>query len=255
MQIAMNVAGQGFAVCYISLEMNADDIGLRAASSLAFDVNNKSWGHAGNPAYLDASRGKLSGQQWAQMHGAARAAARLPIYGTDRPALTLARIEAEVRRAERRAKRDGYELRLVVIDHEGLIAPEGRFPSQLEEARARGNGLLALAKRTGKSVLALSQITKEGARADGDERLPNLNDINYGSALTQAADVVALLHRKAYYAERKPKSARNDADLDALNSKEALIVVDKARGGARKQVAVCIDLPSARLYVAGGPAL
>lgn len=250
-QIAANVAAQGYAVCYISLEMTADDIGLRATSSFAFDPANKSWGPTGNPAYLDAARGKLSNAQWDRMFGAAKAVATLPIYGTDRPALTLARIEAEVRRAERKAKRDGYDLRLIVIDHEGLIAPEGRFPSQLEEARARGNGLLALAKRTGKSVLALSQITKEGARADGEDRLPNLNDINYGSALTQAADVVALLHRKAYYAERKPKSARTDADLDALSSKEALIVVDKARGGARKQVAVCIDLPSAKMYVAG----
>jgi replicative DNA helicase len=96
--------------------------------------------------------------------------------------------------------------------------------------------------------VALSQITKEGSRADGDERLPNVTDLNYGGAISQAAEVVILLHRKAYYAERKPERLRSPDDWDAMKSREALAIVDKARAGQRAQVRFLMDMPTAAVW-------
>lgn len=59
--------------------------------------------------------------------------------------------------------------------------------------------------------------------------------------------MVILLHRKAYYAERKPEAQRSAEDWSALRSREATLVVDKARGGMRRKLAcswTCLRLPS-----------
>jgi replicative DNA helicase len=241
--LARNVAKQGLGVGSINLEMDSDEIGLREAAALAYRQ-----GGTHNPFYLSAMRGKLSADQWARMREAAKAAAALPIYFDARAGRTLSQIEAAAGRLFRKLRREGIEPGALIVDHEGLIAAEQRHPSELEAARARGNGLLALAKRLDVWTIALSQITKEGARADGKEHLPTSHDLNFGSALSQAANVVILLHRKGYYAERKPGTSRTHEDVLAIQSNEASLIVDKARGGARGTVNVTIDLPTAAVF-------
>lgn len=247
--LGRNIAAQGFGVGEIHLEMDATQIGLRAATALAFDADPKRGG-ADNPYYLTAQRGGLTESQQNRLAGAAKAAATLPIYTDARPGRTLSQIEAAARRLFRKMRREGVKPGALIIDHEGLIAaePGSRFPSQLERANARSEQLLAMAKRLGVAVIALSQITKEGSRADGEERLPTLLDLNYGGAISQAASVVILLHRRAYYAERKPEHLRSSEDWDALRSRDATLVVDKARGGMRAQIGVLMDMPTAAVW-------
>ena len=148
-------------------------------------------------------------------------------------------------------KRDGVTPGLIVIDHEGLIAAEAKHPSELEAARARANALKNMAKRLQCWTLVLSQITKEGSRADGEDRLPTSLDLNYGSALSQAAHVVILIHRKAYYAERKPHAQKSEHDIRMSQSREATLVVDKARGGRRAHIETIMDVASAVLLEDG----
>lgn len=244
--LSRNIAAQGFGVAEVHLEMDATQIGLRTATALAFDADHRS----APPHYLTAQRGDLTPSQWSALRGAAKAAASLPIYTDARPGRTLSQIEAAARRLFRKMKREGVQPGALVIDHEGLIAaePGSRFPSQLERTNARSEALLAVAKRLGVAVIALSQITKEGSRADGDERLPTAQDLNYGGALSQAASVVILLHRKAYYAERKPEKLRSPDDWEALKSRETTLVIDKARGGMRSQATILMDMPTAAVW-------
>lgn len=245
--LGRNIAAQGFGVAEVHLEMDATQVGLRTATALAFQPDPK----GPRPAhYLSAQRGDLTSDQWASLRGAAKASATLPIYTDARAGRSLSQIEAAARRLFRKMRREGIKPGALIIDHEGLIAVEQgqRFSSQLERTNARSEALLAMAKRLGVAVIALSQITKEGSRADGDERLPSATDLNYGGALSQAASVVILLHRKAYYAERKPAQARSEDDLEALRSRECTLVIDKARGGLRSQVTVLMDMPTAAVW-------
>lgn len=241
--LGRNVAAQGFGVGEVHLEMDATQIGLRASTALAFDASHK----ADNPHYLTAQRGGLTESQASTLIGAAKASATLPIYTDARAGRSLSQIEAAARRLFRKMRREGIKPGALVIDHEGLIAPDAgsRFPSQLERANARSEALLAMAKRLGVAVIALSQITKEGSRADGEERLPQSTDLNYGSAISQAAQVVILLHRPAYYEERKPRALR---DPDKLRSRACTLVIDKARGGMRSHVEVLMDMPTAAVW-------
>jgi len=184
------------------------------------------------------------------MRGGARAAAHLPIYVDARPGRSVSQIEAAARRLFRKMRRENVTPGILLIDHEGLIAPEpgARHPSQLERTNARSEALLALAKRLDVAVVALSQITKEGSRADGEDRMPNATDLAYGGAISQAATVVILIHRKAYYAERKHPDARTTEDWETIKSRETTLIVDKVRGGQRGHVALLMDTPTAAVW-------
>jgi len=252
-QLAVNVARQGFGVAYIHLEMDYEEVGLRLASALAFDFKRiNEIGDAANPYYLSAANQKLRPGQWERMRQAARdVAPQLKIFVDDRPGRTLSQIESATRRMFQRMQRENITPGLVVVDHEGLIASDGKFPSLLEAATARGNGLKDMAKRLGVWTVALSQLTNEGARADGEERLPTSQDLKYGGAITQAAHVCILIHRKAYYAERKPHASRTEEDTRMTRSRETTLIVDKARGGRRAHIEAIMDVASAVLVESG----
>ena len=223
---------------------------LRAATALAFDPDPKlAWD---TPHYLSALRGDLRPEQWKHLRDGAKDTARLPIYVDARPGRSLLQIESAARRLFRKMERQGISPGALVIDHEGLIAPNqgDRYPSLLERASARGEGLLAIGKRLGVGVIALAQLTNEGARADGESDMPSVTQIKYGGALTQAASVVILLSRKGYYAERKPESLRSDEDWRALKSREAKLIVDKSRSGRRATINILMDMPTAAAWEA-----
>lgn len=246
--ISRNVAAQGYGVAEFALEMDEMEDGLRAASALAFDPSPR----VANPHYLSAQRNVLTAPQWDAMRGSARAAAALHIHTDYRPGRTISQIEAAARRLFAKLRRSGVTPGLVVIDHEGLIAAEQgqRFGSQLERTNARAEALMALPKRLGVPIFVAGQLTKDGKRADGEERLPSGDDWKYGGALIEAAQAVLLVHRKAYYAERKPAHLRSPEDWDALKSRETTIVVDKARGGRRGQTTILMDMPTAAAWEA-----
>lgn len=246
--IARNVAAQGYGVAEFALEMDEMEDGLRTAAALAFDPSPRT----ASPHYLSAQRNTLNPPQWDAMRGAAKAAAALNIYTDYRPSRSVSQIEAAARRLFARIRRGGVKPGLVVIDHEGLIAAEQgqRFASQLERTNARAESLMGLPKRLGVPVFVAGQLTKDGKRADGEERLPSGDDWKYGGALIEAAQACILVHRKAYYAERKPAHLRSPEDWDALKSRSTTLVVDKARGGRRGQVEVLMDMPTAAVWEA-----
>lgn len=255
--LALAVARQGYGVANVDLEMDVADIGLRAAASQAYaptePVYSGQPGPGGNPHYLSARRRTLSQRQWERMRAGAGTLAQLPVYVDARPGQTLAQIESRTRRLQRKLKRQGVDLAALVIDHEGLIATETRHASELDRARERAQGALALAKRLNVVLIALAQLTKDGARQDGDIRLPTKDDLNFGSEWDRSAEAVILVHRRAYYAERKPAHLRTDEDCEALHSNEAVLVVDKSRGGARGQVPIVMDVAAAWVGEASKP--
>ncbi len=247
--ITRNVAAQGFGVGEFHLEMDDADIGARTVTALSANAEHR----VGNAHYLSMANNTLSDTQWDRVRFGQAAAAKLPIWVDARPRRTLSQIEGSARRLMRMWEKAGIPPGVILIDHEGLISPEPgvRFSAQIERTNARAEGLLALQKSLGIPVIVLSQITKEGKRADGDERLPSTDDLKYGGALVEASRVTVLLHRRAYYASRKPGHQRSAEDLEALKSRDCTVIVDKARGGERGQCSVIMDLPTAAVFEPG----
>lgn len=246
-QLAQNIARQGHGVGYVHLEMDTTAIGLRAASSAAWDMRS-----GANPHYLSALRRKLTGAQWEQLRGATATLRNLPLKLDVRSGQTMTQIEARARRLVRAFAKQGIKPGALVIDHEGLIVSERQRESKPAEAGDRAVRLLALAKALDVGVIALAQLNRDGSRKDGESQLPEMTDLAWSAELERCAEVVVLLHRKAYYAERKPESARTDEDYEAIKSREGLLVVAKSRAGMRAHVPVIIDVRSAVMAPDGG---
>ncbi len=234
---------RGVGVGYIHLEMGERGAGLRAATAMAHDpyTGGNARHTDGNPSYLAARRQKLSNSGWERLRKAAQAAKSLPLRVDARPHLTLAQIEASARRLQRIMAREGTPLKVLFIDHEGLIKAEQRRNAKWEEVSDRWIRLQGLAKKLNIAIVALTQVNREGASKDGDHR-PNMGHLANSADIERCADVIVLLYREAYFAQRKPDHTCSDDDFRARKSNIVELIVDKSRDGERRTVKAILDV-------------
>ncbi|MGH9590495.1 MAG: replicative DNA helicase [Terracidiphilus sp.] len=127
---------------------------------------------------------------------------------------------AEMRAKARRLKQGLGRLDLVVVDYLQLMtaapAAGGKrgYENRTQEVSAISRGLKALAKELELPVVALSQLSRASERR-GDDKRPMLSDLRESGSIEQDADVVAFIHREAYYNrdEEMPESERAKAEI------------------------------------------
>ena len=171
--IACDVAEQGKPVLVLSMEMQAGDLIDRAAANM------------GRVSLNRLITGKFQGDDWTRITEACDAAAPMPLFIADQPALTLLDIRAKARQVQQ----DCGGLALVVVDCLQLASSAGGFDKRHHQIEALSRGMKALAKELGITVLLLSQLTRESER---DE--PELAHLKESGAIEEDADTVILLH-------------------------------------------------------------
>jgi replicative DNA helicase len=127
---------------------------------------------------------------------------------------------AEMRAKARRLKQGLGKLDLVVVDYLQLMtatpssAGGKRYENRTQEVSAISRGLKALSKELEVPVVALSQLSRASERR-GDDKRPMLSDLRESGSIEQDADVVAFIHRDAYYNrdEEMPESERAKAEI------------------------------------------
>jgi replicative DNA helicase len=134
----------------------------------------------------------------------------------------------EMRAKARRLKQTAGKLDLVVVDYLQLMTatqpgagrkgPENRT----QEVSAISRGLKALAKELEVPVIALSQLSRASERR-GDDKRPLLSDLRESGSIEQDADVVAFIHRDAYY--------DRDNELSESDKAKSEIIIAKQRNG------------------------
>ncbi len=163
----------------------------------------------------------------------------------DTPALSIDQIRSRARRMKRR-----FGIRLVIVDHLGLIRAKGE--NRTAEITRISAGLKALAKELDIPVLALCQLSR-GVEQREDKR-PTLADLRDSGSIEQDADSVCFLYRAAYYLERarpQPKSTETEgqfrnrltdweADLERIR-RDASLIVAKNRHGRLAEVSLFFD--------------
>lgn len=139
--------------------------------------------------------GKLQDLEWARVAQASDKLARAHLVVDDRPALSIADVQA---RACEYAEQVG-QLGLIVVDYLQLLngaaasKPEDRAAELVEISR----GLKSLARQLECPVIVTSQITSTLERRLS--KRPTLSDLQAGAAIADDADVVILLYRDEYY--------------------------------------------------------
>lgn len=214
--IATNAARTGIPVQVDSMEMTAQELGLRALSEEA-EIPSR-----------DIRNGHMTEAELGHVIRKARAMSNLPLYIDDAGGLTIAKLAARARRVKRQRN-----IGLLVIDYLQLMA--GGSNNRVTDITEITTGLKALAKELAIPVIALSQLSRKCE--DRADKRPQLSDLRDSGSIEQDADVVLFVFREEYYVERE-KPADDDGvammkwhDRMSKVSGRAEVIIGKQRHG------------------------
>jgi replicative DNA helicase len=211
--IAQNAAViNGKTVAVFSLEMSKESLLRRMLASEAWVDQQK------------LQKGFISGEDRAKLQSALGRLVESHLFIDDSAGISLAEMRAKARRLKQNAK--GIDL--VVVDYLQLMsatptsAGGKRYENRTQEVSAISRGLKALAKELNGPVLALSQLSRNSERR-GEDKRPMLSDLRESGSIEQDADVVAFIHREAYY--------NRDEEMAEADKAKSEIIIAKQRNG------------------------
>ncbi len=179
LQVAMNFARRDLPVLFISREMTASELLLRAVAL---------------EAEVDGDRirkGILFEPDWPRISMALGRIDQLPLWIDDQRdsrEMTIGKVASKARRL---ASDLGKSLGLIVIDYLQLLLPEAKGGTRAEEVAQMSRGAKGMAGELGCPVLALSQLNRIDKLAR--DRKPTLDRLRESGAVEQDANIVLLL--------------------------------------------------------------
>lgn len=162
---------------------------------------------------------RLRDYDWPNITKGVDASRRLPFYVNDTPGLTIGKLRSKARAARRK-----YGIRVLVVDHLGLMEPTDPKVSRQQQVGEITRGLKRLAKELGILIVLLVQLNREVQKRI--DPTPMLSDLRESGDIEQDADVVLFVHRPIYY---KP-------DLGDEWKYYAELIVAKLRDGSPGKV-------------------
>jgi len=206
---------------FVSLEMTAGELIERAVCNV---------GHIPNRWFRFPKEAPDHAME--RIGEASKQVAGLRLSFDDSPSLNMDAIECVIRQAHM-----ADPLRLIVVDHLGIIGREGKHDaSELGAITAR---MKRLAKEIA-PVLLLCQLNR-GLESRTDKR-PMLSDLRDSGRIEEDADMVIGMYRESYYAEHK------DPDADYLE-----LLIRKNRSGEQATAWALARLGEMRLESADEP--
>jgi replicative DNA helicase len=210
--LAQNAAVNHQAVVAVfSLEMSKESLLRRMLASQAWVDQRK------------LQTGFLGKEDHAKLQNALGQLVESRMYIDDTAGISM----AEMRAKARRLKQNSGGLDLIVVDYLQLMSAtvpssgKKNYENRTQEVSAISRGLKALAKELHVPVVALSQLSRGSERRD--DKRPMLSDLRESGSIEQDADVVAFIHREAYYNRTEEMS-----DADKAKSE---IIIAKQRNG------------------------
>ena len=207
--IAQNAATLSNAIVAVfSLEMSKESLLRRMLSSQAW-VDQRA-----------LQTGFIRREDQEKLQNALNQLVESRLFIDDTAGISLSEMRAKVRRL----KQNQGGLDLVVIDYLQLMTasvPGSKkgYENRTQEVAAISRGLKALAKEMDVPVIALSQLSRSSERR-GDDKRPLLSDLRESGSIEQDADVVAFIHREAYYNRTEEMSEADRAKSEIIIAKQ-----------------------------------
>lgn len=209
LHLALSAAQAGEAVCIYSLEMS--DVSL--ANRLLLSIAN-----------VDATRyrdGNLTDEDWRKLNEAQAYLATLSIYVDDNPQVTMRYIRSKSKMMQKRGQCD-----IIFADYLQLVDMQGgKGNSREQEVAQASRAAKVIAKELNVPFVLLSQLSRKvEERAD---KTPQLSDLRESGAIEQDADIVAFIHRPAYYDEEFMDSPKGQIPTEGVG----VLTIAKQRDG------------------------
>jgi len=166
-------------VLFFSLEMSRQQVAQRILCSRARVDSHK------------LRRGRHSATDMQRLQQAANEIRNKLLLVDDSSSLSILEL-----RARARLEQHKHKLRAIFVDYLQLVRAPGAESRQQEVAEI-SRGLKALAKELNAPVIAMAQLNRNPEDRTGNR--PRMSDLRESGAIEQDADLVALLHREAYY--------------------------------------------------------
>ena len=183
LNLGLNVAKKyKSTVAMFSLEMSREQLAMRLLSIESFVDGQK------------MATGKLTEDEWTKLCMASAALSQTDIRVDDNPSITVAEMNAKLRRVE--------NLGLVIVDYLQLMTGSGygkNSDNRVNVVSDISRSLKIMAKELNVPVICLSQLSR-GPEGRTDKR-PMLSDLRESGAIEQDADEVLFLYRDEYYNE------------------------------------------------------
>lgn len=224
-------------VAFFSLEMSQLQLAVRMLAMVGekFDVKKMLYGG-------------LSANDMDKLVSQHELLRNMPLAFYDTPNLTIPTLLSEARRLKRKKG-----LSLIVVDYLQLMtgSAEYRRHGRVQEVSEISRGLKAIAKELDVPVLAMSQLSRESEKRGG-EFMPKLSDLRDSGSIEQDADIVLLIHRKAYYLASQIEEIEKDGgevnhqlreEFEECRNK-AKVIIAKYRNGPTGKVTLFFDGPS-----------
>lgn len=219
-------------VAFFSLEMPAEQIGLRLLCSAA-NINMQR-----------VRSGMLSDEEWVKLGDSINALSNCRIYIDDTSGLTPSQLRSRCRRLMMEQGLD-----LVVLDYLGLMGTDKRVENRQLEVSEISRQLKSIALELKIPVLACAQLSR--APAARTDKRPMLSDLRDSGSIEQDADVVLFLHREGYYAsagaEDGPKPDDNAGEIIIAKQRNGPVGVVNVEWQA--EFARYTNLPGTRVAV------
>ena len=181
LNIGLNVAKKyNKTVAMFSLEMSREQLAMRLLSGESFVDSQK------------MQTGKLSEEEWERLCNASVALSQTDIRCDDNPSVTVAEMNAKLRRVD--------DLGLVIIDYLQLMTGSGYGKSSENRVQVVGEisrSLKIMAKELNVPVICLSQLSR--AVESRTDKRPIMSDLRESGAIEQDADAILFLYRDDYY--------------------------------------------------------
>lgn len=180
------------AVAMFSLEMSAQQIGMRLVSSL------------GEIDQHQLRAGKLKNNtDWKRFSKTLATMKKWPFWVDDTVNLNLSNLRSKARRMQRACLRNDVELNLIIVDYLQLMDSEPDPKAKTTENRATevakiSRGLKAVARELKVPVLALSQMSRK--IEERTNRRPQLSDLRESGGIEQDADLIMFLSQSNTHA-------------------------------------------------------
>ena len=183
LNIGVNVAKKyRKTVAVFNLEMSREQLAMRLLSGESFVDSAK------------MQTGKLSDEEWGKLAMASAALSQTDIRIDDNPSITVAEMNAKLRRVE--------DLGLVIIDYLQLMTGSGYGKQSDNRVQIVGDisrSLKIMAKELNVPVICLSQLSR--AVESRTDKRPMMSDLRESGAIEQDADVIMFIYRDDYYNE------------------------------------------------------